>query len=162
MTKNLFKENFALKETQCTIISDKLQAIQAAIEAIKRNRQELEIYIKANPKFLYTLKPFPAPEKPLIAKLMALAAEKAGVGPTLRTGAVGPGMLIDQLLAGQGKVVATLRLGAKPVNTATALSRSFKVPTTWRAGTYRYFVYATDKALNAQALPAGSNKLVVK
>ncbi len=71
MTHNLFKENFTLKETQCTIISDKQQAIQAAIESIKRNRQELEIYVRANPKFLYTLKPIPAPEKPLVAKLMA-------------------------------------------------------------------------------------------
>jgi uncharacterized protein len=81
LTRNLFKENFTLKETQCTIISDKQQAIQTAIESIKRNRRELEIYIRANPKFLYTLKPIPAPEKPLVAKLMALAAEKAGVGP---------------------------------------------------------------------------------
>ena len=81
MTRNLFKENFTLKETQCTLISDKQKAIQTAIESIKRNRQELEIYIRANPKFLYTLKPIPAPEKPLVAKLMALAAEKAGVGP---------------------------------------------------------------------------------
>ena len=61
-----------------------------------------------------------------------------------------------------GKVVATLRLGAKPVNTATALSRSFKVPTTWRIGVYRYSVYATDKAGNAQVLPVGSNKLTVR
>lgn len=81
MTRNLFKENFTLKETQCTIISDKQKAIQTAIESIKRNRQELEIYIRANPKFLYTLKPISSPEKPLVAKLMALAAEKAGVGP---------------------------------------------------------------------------------
>jgi hypothetical protein len=81
LTRNLFKENFTLKETQCTIISDKKQAIYAAIESIKHNRQELEIYIRANPKFLYTLKPVPAPEKPLVARLMALAAEKAGVGP---------------------------------------------------------------------------------
>jgi ApbE superfamily uncharacterized protein (UPF0280 family) len=81
LTGNLFKENFTLKETQCTIISDKQQAIQTAIESIKRNRRELEIYIRANPKFLYTLKPISPPEKPLVAKLMALAAEKAGVGP---------------------------------------------------------------------------------
>ena len=81
MTRNLFKENFTLKETQCTIISDKQQAIQTAIESIKRNRRELEIYIRANPRFLYTLTPISAPEKPLVAKLMALAAEKAGVGP---------------------------------------------------------------------------------
>jgi ApbE superfamily uncharacterized protein (UPF0280 family) len=81
LTRNLFKENFTLKETQCTIISDKQKAIQTAIESIKRNRRELEIYIRANPKFLYTLTPIPAPEKPLVAKLMAQAAEKAGVGP---------------------------------------------------------------------------------
>ena len=81
MTKALFKENFILKETQCTIISDKQQGVQAAVESIKHNRQDLEIYVKSNPKFLYTLKPYPPPEKPLVAKLMAEAAEKAGVGP---------------------------------------------------------------------------------
>ena len=79
--KHLFKENFTLKETQCTIISDKQQGIQAGVESIKRNRQELEIYVKSNPKFLYTLKPYPRPEKPLVVRLMAEAAEKAGVGP---------------------------------------------------------------------------------
>lgn len=81
MKKNLFKESFALKETQCTIISDKQHAIQIAVESIKRNRRELEIYARANPKFLYTLKPFTVTDKPLVAKLMALAAEKADVGP---------------------------------------------------------------------------------
>jgi len=81
LTRSLFKENFALKETQCTMISDKQKAIQVAVESIKRNRQELEIYVRANPKFFYTLTPIPAPEKPLVAKLMALATEKAGVGP---------------------------------------------------------------------------------
>ena len=30
---------------------------------------------------MYTLKPFPAPENPFVAKLMAEAASKAGVGP---------------------------------------------------------------------------------
>ena len=81
MTKSLFKENFTLKETQATIISDKQQAIHTAIESIKRNRQELEIYVRANPKFLHTLTPIPVPEKPLVAKMMTQAAEKAGVGP---------------------------------------------------------------------------------
>ena len=81
MTGQLFKELFSLKESQCTIISDKQQAIKAAIESIKRNYQELELYVKANPKFLYTLTPIVAPEKPLVARLMTLAAEKADVGP---------------------------------------------------------------------------------
>ena len=81
MTGQLFKENFSLKETQCTILSDRQQAIQAAIESIKCNRHELELYVRANPKFLYTLEPITTPEKPLVAKLMAAAAKKAAVGP---------------------------------------------------------------------------------
>ena len=81
MTGNLHKEAFTLKESQCTIISDKLEAIEAAKESIRRNRQELELYVRANPKFLYTLTPIPAPEKPLVAKMMADAAQKADVGP---------------------------------------------------------------------------------
>jgi ApbE superfamily uncharacterized protein (UPF0280 family) len=81
MTKNLIKETFTIKETQCTIISDKQHAIQAAIKSIKQNRQELETYMLANPKFLYSLKPIPPPEMPLVAQMMAVAAKKAGVGP---------------------------------------------------------------------------------
>jgi uncharacterized protein len=81
LTGQLFKEHFFFKESQCTIISDKQQAIKAAIESIKRNHQELELYVRANPKFLYTLAPIVTPEKPLVARLMALAAEKADVGP---------------------------------------------------------------------------------
>ena len=81
MTRNLFKENFTLKESQCTIISDQPKAIQTAIKSIKHNRQELEIYTRSNPKFLHTLKPITPPEKPIVANLMAQAAEKAGVGP---------------------------------------------------------------------------------
>jgi ApbE superfamily uncharacterized protein (UPF0280 family) len=77
----LFKEQFTHKESQCTIISDRQKAVQAAKESIKRSYQELEIYVRANPKFLYTLTPIPAPEKPFLAKLMAQAAQKAGVGP---------------------------------------------------------------------------------
>ncbi len=81
LTKNLFKESFALKETQCTIISDQQKAIQTAKQSIERNRRKLEIYIKSNPKFLYSLKPLPIPGKPKVAGLMAQAAQAAGVGP---------------------------------------------------------------------------------
>jgi ApbE superfamily uncharacterized protein (UPF0280 family) len=77
----LFKEIFSLKETQCTILSDRQQAIQAAIESIKRNRQELELYVRANPRFLYTLEPIAVPKRPLVANIMATAARKSNVGP---------------------------------------------------------------------------------
>ena len=81
MTGQLFKESFTLKESHCTILSDQQEAIQVAIESIRHNRQELELYVRANPKFLHTLTPVLAPKKPLVAKMMAEAAQKAGVGP---------------------------------------------------------------------------------
>jgi len=81
MMKHLLKETFRLKETQCTIIADKKQGIQTAIKSITQNRKALEEHVKAHPKFLYTLAPIPVPAEPLVAKLMAEAAEKANVGP---------------------------------------------------------------------------------
>ncbi len=81
MTRQLFKEYFTYKESNCTIISDQRQAIQVAKESIQRNYLELELHVRANPKFLHTLTPIPAPEKPLVARLMAKEAEKADVGP---------------------------------------------------------------------------------
>jgi hypothetical protein len=101
LTGQLFKEHFSLKESQCTIISDKQQAIKAAIESIKRNHQELELYVRANSKFLYTLTPIVAPEKPLVARLMALAAEKANVGPMAAVaGAIADLAVKDMILVG--------------------------------------------------------------
>ena len=126
MTRNLFKENFNLKETQCTIISNKQQAIHAAIESIKRNRQQLEIYIRANPKFLYTLKPIAAPEKPLVARLMALAAEKAGVGPMAAVAGVIADLAVNDMTR-EGCEVAVVEDGGEisaisntPVDVAVA------------------------------------------
>jgi len=104
LTKNLFRENFTLKETQCTIISDKPLGIQTAIESIKRNRQELETYIGANPKFLYTLKPFPPPQKPLVAKIMAETAEKAGVGPMAAVAGVIADLAVEEMTKAGCKV----------------------------------------------------------
>ena len=48
-----------------------------------------------------------------------------------------------------GTLKKTLRCGVKAVN--TTLTVRFKVPLTWKAGTYRFFVYAIDAAGNAQA-----------
>jgi uncharacterized protein len=81
LTRQLFKEHFTHKESQCTIISDQRQAIQAAKESIRRNYLELELHVRGNLKFLHTLTPIPSPDKPLVAKLMVEAAEKADVGP---------------------------------------------------------------------------------
>ena len=58
-----------------------------------------------------------------------------------------------------GKVVKTMKPVLKPVNTPPTWK--FTVPRTWKRGTYRFYVYAADRAGNSQANVA-SNRLVVK
>lgn len=58
-----------------------------------------------------------------------------------------------------GKVVKTLTYATVAVN--SSLSGKFVVPRTWKAGTYRFYVSATDGAGNTQ-LKIASNKLIVK
>src|SRR4030067_2166532 len=89
--RSLFKRVFELKESRCTIIADKEEAIEIAVGSIRRNREALEDYLRTNPRFLYSLKPVKVPAEPLVAKLMAEAAEKADVGPM----AAGAGALAD-------------------------------------------------------------------
>lgn len=100
----LIKEKFSLKESACTIISDKPRSIEAAKESIRRNYLELELYIRANPKFLHTLTPIPAPNKPLVAKLMAETAEKAGVGPMAAVAGAIADLAVQDMLATGCKV----------------------------------------------------------
>jgi ApbE superfamily uncharacterized protein (UPF0280 family) len=97
--KDLFKQSFSFKDSNCTIITDKQEAIQAAEDSIKQNRTLLETYISVNPKFEWTLKPLPTPEKPLVAKLMAQAAEKAGVGPMAAVAGVLADLAVKNMLA---------------------------------------------------------------
>ncbi len=62
-----------------------------------------------------------------------------------------------------GKVVKTLGPRVETVVTGASVHVwTLTVPLAWRAGTYHFSVYATDKAGNVQVLPAGSNKLIVK
>jgi hypothetical protein len=94
----LFKEAFQLKESQCTVIADREEGIRAAKDSIKRHRRRLEEYIKTNPKFFHTLEPVPAPSKPLVAKLMAEAAEKANVGPMAAVAGVLADLAVKDML----------------------------------------------------------------
>ena len=97
--KNLFKQAFTCKDSVCNIIADKQAGIKAAEDSIKQNRTQLEEYISAYPKFAWTLKPFPAPAKPLVAKLMANAAEKADVGPMAAVAGVLADLAVKDMLA---------------------------------------------------------------
>jgi len=94
----VFKRSFELKESCGTIVSDKEEALDIAIESLKRNRQKLEEYTKVNPKFLLSLKPVKAPDQPLVARLMAEAAEKAGVGPMAAVAGVLADLAVQDML----------------------------------------------------------------
>ncbi len=136
MTSKLIKEAYTLKESQCTLISDSQAAIEAAIQSIQRSRFELELYVRANPKFLYTLTPIPAPEKPLVAKMMAEATQKAEVGPMAAVAGAIADLAVQDMLK-TGCQVAVVENGGEimaqsnqPVDVAVAagdepLSRRF-------------------------------------
>jgi ApbE superfamily uncharacterized protein (UPF0280 family) len=80
--KSLFKETFEFKETRGLILSDSRKALAKAISSLRENREKLERYARKNPKFLYSLKPVEVDgDSPLVAKMMAEAAAKVGVGP---------------------------------------------------------------------------------
>jgi ApbE superfamily uncharacterized protein (UPF0280 family) len=134
--KKLFKRAFVLKESNCTILTDKEQAIETAIESLRLNRGQLEDYIKTNPKFLHSLKPVQIPPEPLAAKLMAQAAEKADVGPMAAVAGVLADLAVQDMIK-RGCKVAVLENGgeisavsSEPIDVAVAagdepLSRRF-------------------------------------
>jgi hypothetical protein len=110
--KNLFKHNFIIQESNCTIITDKEEAIETAKESLRLHRRELEDYIKTNQKFLISLEPVKIPEKPRVAKLMAEAAEKAGVGPMAAVAGVLADLAVKDMLS-KGCLVAAVENGGE-------------------------------------------------
>lgn len=93
------------------------------------------------------------------------AAARRGAAATLKyrvddtTPCAGTAVVTIKIRNGAGTIVKTLRLGSKCVGTLR--SARFTVPATWKACAYRFTVYATDAAGNAQA-KAASNRLTVK
>jgi ApbE superfamily uncharacterized protein (UPF0280 family) len=110
--ERLFRRNFELKESQGTIIADKEAAIDTAIASLKRNKLELEAFGKANPRFLFSLKPVKPPAEPLVAKLMADAAEKADVGPMAAVAGVLADLAVKDMV-GAGCEVAVVEDGGE-------------------------------------------------
>jgi len=71
----------AEKETDLAIYADS-DLKRTASEFVSRLRRDLEAYIKSDPDFFSSLEPLELKESaPEIAKAMALAGKKAGVGP---------------------------------------------------------------------------------
>jgi uncharacterized protein len=98
--KNLFRESFVYKESQCTIISDKQNGIRLAQDVIKHQTALLEAYLAKHPKFGWSLKPVPVPKEPMVAKLMTEAAAKAKVGPMAAVAGVLADLAVKAMVAG--------------------------------------------------------------
>jgi ApbE superfamily uncharacterized protein (UPF0280 family) len=99
MTRKLFKEAFQIQESQGTVIADREQGVKTAIASLKRNRKALEDYAKLNPLFLVVLEPVTVPAEPVVARLMAEAAEKAGVGPMAAVAGVLADLAVKDMVA---------------------------------------------------------------
>lgn len=100
-TRNLFKQAFQFKETNCTIITDEESAINTAASSIKHHRKQLERYIQTHPRFLYSLQPISVDKGPKIVRLMSEASERANVGPMAAVAGVLADLAVeDMTLAG--------------------------------------------------------------
>ena len=98
--KNLFKQAFRLKESDCTIIADREDGIETATSSIKNNLKLLEEYIKAHPPFLFSLNPVSVEDgAPEVARLMAQASEKAAVGPMAAVAGVLADLAVQDMAA---------------------------------------------------------------
>jgi ApbE superfamily uncharacterized protein (UPF0280 family) len=129
-TKNLLKQAFQFKETNCTIIADDESAIKLAVSSIKNHRRQLEKYIQTNPEFLYTLQPVPVDEAPRIVALMAEASEKANVGPMAAVAGVLADLAVEEMTHA-GSEVAVVENGGEvsaisnqPINIALSAGDS--------------------------------------
>ncbi|MDR2707177.1 MAG: UPF0280 family protein [Nitrososphaerota archaeon] len=101
MPNNLFKEDYTYKDSVCHIISDTPQGITTAKKSITHNYQQLENYMQTHQTFLHSFKPTLIPHEPLVANLMAIAAQKANVGPMAAVaGVIADLAVIDMQKAG--------------------------------------------------------------
>jgi len=110
--RHLFKELFHYKETSCTMVSDSERAIAAAVSSIKHHRMELEEFIKDHDIFLSSLRPVPVIEGPLVARLMADAAEKTNVGPMAAVAGVLADLAVMEMIL-DGSEVAVVENGGE-------------------------------------------------
>ena len=110
--KGLFRRVFELKDSRGTIIADKENAIDVAVESIRRNRELLENFAESHRLFLESLKPVKVPAEPLVAKLMAEAALKAGVGPMAAVAGILADLAVADMVA-EGCRIAVVEDGGE-------------------------------------------------
>ncbi len=125
-----YKRGFNYKETRCTITADSEAAMEVAKSSIERHRGQLERYIRDHPKFLHSLGPVHVSKGPAIARLMAEAAERAGVGPMAAVAGVLADLAVEDMVS-SGAEMAVVENGGEvyavsntPINVALAAGDS--------------------------------------
>ncbi|MDI6819751.1 MAG: UPF0280 family protein [Candidatus Hodarchaeaceae archaeon] len=105
--KPLISERWTYKQTDVLIKADGKEAIGAAKRSIMEHRNSLERYIARNPLFELSLEPVEVEANaPRVVKLMAEAAELAGVGPIAAVaGALAQLAVEDGIAAGARNVL---------------------------------------------------------
>lgn len=111
-TEGLHRLRYHLRESQCTIITDRLEALKAAVSAIKSHRIELEEYIKGSPVFQMALDPIEVEGGPEAVELMAEASKRAGVGPMAAVAGVLADLAVEEMI-GAGAKVAVVENGGE-------------------------------------------------
>jgi ApbE superfamily uncharacterized protein (UPF0280 family) len=113
MTKDdLFKWAFRLKESNCTVIADKESGIETAKNSIEQHRRLLEAYVREHPLFLHSLEPVAVEDGPKVARLMAEASERAGVGPMAAVAGVLADLAVEDMV-NSGCEVAVVENGGE-------------------------------------------------
>jgi ApbE superfamily uncharacterized protein (UPF0280 family) len=102
--KTVIKRAFRLKESNCTIISDREDTFEKAVKSIEHHRKHLEEYVQEHKEFLYSLKPVPVDKGPKVVRLMAEASLKADVGPMAAVAGVLADLAVEEMMDAGSKV----------------------------------------------------------
>ena len=108
----LHRLKYQLRESLCTIITDRPEALSAAVSGIKGHRAELEEYIRRDPVFQLALDPIDVVDGPEVAVLMVEASRRAGVGPMAAVAGVLADLAVREML-GAGARVAVVENGGE-------------------------------------------------
>lgn len=103
-TRGLLKRPFNLKETSCTILTDREYYFKVAEASIRKHRSELEEYIKIFPEFKFSLAPFKVKDAPESVTRMSNAGIRAGVGPLAAVAGVIADLAVEDMVAAGAKV----------------------------------------------------------
>ena len=158
---DLFRRRFQLRESQCTIISDLPEALAVATSSIKRQRNELEDYIRANPVFKFALRPLIVDEGPEVVRLMSEAAQLAGVGPMAAVAGVLADLAVEEMLQTDAKVAIVEDGGEASIATDRSIDIALKAGDTYLSERVGFRLdssmgVATSSGLFSHALSLGN------